>query len=200
MLIASLLFGISASLDALFVGISYGLRKVRIRFWQNLAISLVTLLGTCLSMGLGQEVAAFMPEIVRRCAGSFILILLGLYYIVKWLKTWISHPRHIASDANVFSPSGGVTASPFKPLPLKVPELFSLSLLLSLNNLSAGFSASLTGLPMDCTAASTFLCSVLFLFGGNRLGGNPLLQLAGAVADPLSGMFLVGLGVVQLFF
>ena len=54
MFIASLLFGISASLDALLVGISYGLRNVRIRLWQNLSISLVTLLGTCLSVGLGR--------------------------------------------------------------------------------------------------------------------------------------------------
>ena len=46
MLIAPLLFGISASLDALLVGIGYGLRKVRIRLWQNLTISLVTLAGT----------------------------------------------------------------------------------------------------------------------------------------------------------
>ena len=42
MLITSLLFGISASLDALLVGIGFGLRRVRIRLWQNLAISLVT--------------------------------------------------------------------------------------------------------------------------------------------------------------
>ena len=41
MLMASLLFGISASLDALLVGISFGLRGVRIRLWQNLTISLV---------------------------------------------------------------------------------------------------------------------------------------------------------------
>ena len=54
-LFPSLLFGISASLDALLVGISYGLRKVRIRLWQNLVISLVTLSGTCLSVGLDRK-------------------------------------------------------------------------------------------------------------------------------------------------
>ena len=54
----ALLFGVSASLDALLVGISYGIRRVRIRLWQNLAISLVTLLGTCLSVGLGQHLSS----------------------------------------------------------------------------------------------------------------------------------------------
>lgn len=83
MLMASLLFGISASLDALLVGISFGLRGVRIRLWQNLTISLVTLLGTCLSVGLGHRLAALLPEAVGAYAGSLILILLGLYYIAK---------------------------------------------------------------------------------------------------------------------
>ena len=64
MITASLLFGISASLDALLVGVSYGIRGIRIRLWQNLAISLVTLLGTCLSVGLGHRMAAFLPDSV----------------------------------------------------------------------------------------------------------------------------------------
>ena len=87
MFIASLLFGISASLDALLVGISYGLRNVRIRLWQNLSISLVTLLGTCLSVGLGRRLAAFLPDSAGEYAGSLVLILLGLYYMVKWTIT-----------------------------------------------------------------------------------------------------------------
>lgn len=56
MFFASLLFGISASLDALLVGIGYGIRGTRIKLWQNLVISLITLLGTCLSVGLGHKI------------------------------------------------------------------------------------------------------------------------------------------------
>ena len=82
--IASLLFGISASLDALLVGMAYGIRQVRILPWQNLAISLVTLLGTCLSVGLGHRLAALLPGSMGLYAGSLVLILLGLYYISKW--------------------------------------------------------------------------------------------------------------------
>lgn len=93
----ALLFGVSASLDALLVGISYGIRRVRIRLWQNLAISLVTLLGTCLSVGLGQHLAAVLPSMIGAYAGSLVLIFLGLYYIVKWMREhWQSlHTRAI---------------------------------------------------------------------------------------------------------
>ncbi len=192
MLIASLLFGISASLDALLVGISYGIRRVRIRLWQNLAISLVTLLGTCFSVGLGHRLAALLPEAVGTYAGSLVLILLGLYYIVRWTIGLF--------QSSSVMPQGPLEREDQEPaLSLKLPEVFTLSLTLSLNNLSAGLSASLAGLPLVPAAIATFICSVLFLAGGNRLGGCHGLQLAGCAAEPVSGALLVGLGVVWLF-
>ena len=77
--------------------------------------------------------------------------------------------------------------------------MFGLSLTLSLNNLSAGLSASLAGLALVPAAIATFACSVLFLASGNRLGSCHGLQLAGCVAEPVSGILLIGLGLVQLF-
>ncbi|MCI9143145.1 MAG: hypothetical protein HFH87_11080 [Lachnospiraceae bacterium] len=201
---ASLLFGISASLDALLVGISYGIRGIRIRFWQNMLISVITLLGTCLSVGLGHRLAAFLPRTVGNCAGSLILILLGLYYIIKWmlpsLKERSQKPPELQMQTTPSANSNpsGNHAAPFTP-GLKLPEVFALSLTLSLNNLSAGLSASLAGLALFPTAVATFICSVLFLYSGNGLGGNPVLRLAGRTADPLSGILLIGLGLIQFF-
>ena len=48
-----LLFGISASLDALLVGMALGLQKVPLPARHNLLISTVTLIGTVISIGLG---------------------------------------------------------------------------------------------------------------------------------------------------
>lgn len=217
MLFSSLLFGVSASLDALLVGISYGIRQIRVRFWQNLVISLITLLGTCLSVGLGHQLIPFLPAAIQGCAGSLILILLGLYYIAKWaisfiqgLKTDTSSQTAISQEITstsltedaveaVTACSLESTAANASPPQLKLAEVFTLSLTLSLNNLSAGLSASLAGLTLLPTAVSTLACSVLFLFFGNRLGQSPILQLAGKAADPLSGILLIGLGVMQFF-
>lgn len=199
MLIASLLFGISASLDALLVGVCYGIKKIRIRLWQNLVISLVTLLGTCLSVGLGAGLAAFLPGFVGDYIGSMILLFLGFYYIAKWGFVYLRNrkektpPGSLREQEESKTPAGEVFPQ------LKPVEVFTLSLTLSLNNLSAGLSASLAGLTLFPAAVSTFACSVLFLSTGNRLGGNPLLQMTGRVADPLSGVLLMGLGIVQLF-
>ena len=205
MLIASLLFGISASLDALLVGIGFGLRRVRIKLWQHLAISLVTLLATCLCVGLGHRLAALLPSAVSAYAGSLVLILLGLYYIAKWGASALRSSRMKgpepskslkAADCGERTGQGcdaGAVGS------LSPPEVVTLSLTLSLNNLSAGLSASLAGLALVPAAIATFACSVLFLAGGNRLGGCRALQLAGCAAEPVSGILLIGLGVVWLF-
>ncbi len=198
MFFASLLFGISASLDALLVGIGYGIRGTRIKLWQNLVISLITLLGTCLSVGLGHRLVRLLPGVIGDYAGSLILILLGLYYIVKWTISFLRCDSGETASENPGHEMVSASVSIAFPC-LKLTEVLVLSLTLSLNNLSAGLSASLAGLTLLSAAVSTLACSVLFLFAGNRLGRNPVLQLAGKGAEPISGGLLIGLGVMQFF-
>ncbi len=198
MFFASLLFGISASLDALLVGIGYGIRGTRIKLWQNLVISLITLLGTCLSVGLGHRLVRLLPGVIGDYAGSLILILLGLYYIVKWTISFLRCDSGETASENPGHEMVSASVSIAFPC-LKLTEVLILSLTLSLNNLRAGLSASLAGLTLLPAAVSTLACSVLFLFAGNRLGRNPVLQLAGKGAEPISGGLLIGLGVMQFF-
>ena len=198
MFFASLLFGISASLDALLVGIGYGIRGTRIKLWQNLVISLITLLGPCLSVGLGHRLVRLLPGVIGDYAGSLILILLGLYYIVKWTISFLRCDSGETASENPGHEMVSASVSIAFPC-LKLTEVLILSLTLSLNNLSAGLSASLAGLTLLPAAVSTLACSVLFLFAGNRLGRNPVLQLAGKGAEPISGGLLIGLGVMQFF-
>lgn len=234
-LLPSLLFGISASLDALLVGIGYGLRKVRIRALQNLCISLVSLLGTCLSACLGSRLLPFLPSSLACCTGSIILMLLGAYYITKWIFSGLMSHRtqpmdsksgNNASDKTssdkVFSDKASLGKASTDKIPIdqmpvdsmslvkasmeKIPgrlsawETLILSLTLSLNNIGIGLSASMAGLSLLPAAAMTFGCSALFLLCGNRLGQSRFLRLIGNVADPISGLLLIGLGIMQLTF
>lgn len=210
-LIPSLLFGISASLDALLVGISYGLRKIRIRALQNLAISLVSLLGTCLSACLGSCLLQFLPPFFAGCTGSIILMLLGAYYITKWIfavlikcRTQImTETRTIAeieTTGKAQAPAGEELSAKKSRNSLSPWETFILSLTLSLNNIGIGLSASMAGLPLLPAAVMTFCCSALFLFCGNRLGQSRFLRLIGNAADPISGLLLIGLGIIQLMY
>ena len=80
-----LLFGISASLDALLVGMALGLQKVPLPARHNLLISTVTLIGTVISIGLGNLLLPLFPIGIGTRIGSSVLILFGLYYVGKWL-------------------------------------------------------------------------------------------------------------------
>ena len=187
-IIPSLLFGISASLDALLIGISYGLRGVRIHLWQNLLISGITLAGTCLSVGFGGWLAPRLPRMVSGYIGSMVLMLLGIWYVVKWLVNLLAHTREITQAA----------ARPI--LRLSFPEVLGLGVSLSLNNIGIGLSASIAGLSLLPAAIATLACSLLFLFAGNRLGRSRPLQVFGAAADPISGILLILLAFLQVLF
>ena len=80
-----LLFGISASLDALLVSMALGLQKVTLPARHNLLISTVTLIGTVISIGLGNLLLPLFPIGIGTRIGSSVLILFGLYYVGKWL-------------------------------------------------------------------------------------------------------------------
>lgn len=194
-ILSSLLFGVSASLDSLLVGVSYGIRRVRIRFWQNLFIGFVTLFGTCLSISAGHLLIPLLPEVVCSYAGSLILALLGIYYIIKWLTAFL-HNLHENKLPHYNEISSASSQKGWEAL--SFAEVFTLSLTLSLNNLGIGLSASLAGLSLLPTAVATLICSVLLLFLGNQLGRCRLLQLAGTAAEPVSGILLIGLSFMQL--
>lgn len=196
-LIPSLLFGISASLDALLVGVSFGLRGVHIRPLQNLFISLIALLGTCLSVGLGGLVTPLLPPMMGNCVGSLILMLLGIYYIAKWILTALqNHAQNHCSDSE---PPALISTEQTLPC-LTTPQVLLLSLTLTANNLGIGLSASMAGLTLIPAATATCICSVLFLYLGNHLGRSRLLQLIGGLTDPISGLLLIFLSLIQLFF
>lgn len=189
--VPSLLFGISSSLDALLVGISLGLRRVCVRLWQNLFISLVTVLGTCLCIGFGELLAPLLPPVIASCVGSLILIGSGIYYIVRWLpnarRKTIPQIKKEPENADEIAPT------------LRAGELIALSLSLSANNMGMGLAASLGELSLRYTAFATALFSVALLFIGNQLGKSRFLLFIGSLADPLSGALLIGLGILQLF-
>ena len=195
-LVPSLLFGISASLDALLVGVSYGLRGVHVRLLQNLFISLVALLGTCLSVGFGGLMTPLLPPLIGRLAGSLILMLLGLYYIAKWTLTFLQN-RTPEIKTNPKAPA--LVSAERSPGRLTASEVLLLSFTLSANNLGIGLSASIAGLTLIPAATATCICSILFLYLGNRLGRSRLMRLIGGLADPISGILLISLGLIQYF-
>ncbi|MCM1567828.1 MAG: manganese efflux pump [Roseburia sp.] len=183
LLFSSLLFAVSANLDSLLIGISYGIRGFSIKLWQNMLITLITLLGTLFSLGTSTLLLPFLPTYIAHVFGSGILLLMGLYYIGKSLLL-----RNTPSNE---SPE---TAAP------STLSLCLLGVALSANNIGMGISAGFAGLSLLPTLAATLVCSAGFLFLGNRLGRCRRLKLSSNISDLLSGLLLIGLSLFTILF
>lgn len=83
-LIPVFLFSLSANIDSFIIGISYGIKKTKIRPAQNLLIALVTLCGTAAALLSGTGILTFCSFPGSVYLGNFILLVLGLYYLGKF--------------------------------------------------------------------------------------------------------------------
>lgn len=187
LLISALLFSISANIDAFVVGLSYGIRKQRIPWLTNLLISLITFIGTLLSLWIGLRAAAFIPPTASRVAGSTLLILLGLYYCFKYLLGWLH--REDKEFDSISARSESV---------LTGKEAAILGLTLTVNNAGMGIGASFAGISFLTTSFLTLFFCGLFLITGNRVGSRWATGSLARQADLISGIIIVVLGVYEL--
>jgi len=181
-IISSIIFALSVNIDAFILGMSYGIRKVRITLLQDLLISLISFIGTLLSLILGSRILILLPSFLADCLGGCILLLLGIFYLVKSLTS---------SRADLHTESLRAT------LPYK--EVLVIGAALSFNNIGIGIGASMSGILLLPAAVITFLISAVLLPLGNHLGSGSLFRLSGRCADLLSGVMLLLLGIWSFF-
>lgn len=81
-----LLFVISSNIDSIIIGLSLGIKKIKIRFNKNIIISSITSTGTLISMFAGNIFNMYMPAIVSKIIGSGFLLILGIYIIISSYK------------------------------------------------------------------------------------------------------------------
>ena len=186
-LLSALLFGVSSNTDNLVVGMSYGIKKMPIRWSENLIVALITIMGTVLSMILGKSVILFLPQKLAGILGSVIIILIGAVGLVKFFMK-MKKPEEKSEEETELALQT-----------LTRTEALILGLALTLNNIGLGIGASITGLPVLSTALCSFLFSLLFLYIGNLIGRSKIAELVGEFAEPLAGLLMIGLGVYEIF-
>lgn len=185
--LSTLLFGVSSNADNLVVGMSYGIKKMPIRWKENLIVALITFTGTVLSMIMGKSVLLFLPQKLAGILGSVIIILIGVIGLVQFFIKI----RKVKEESEEETELALQT--------LTRTEALILGLALTLNNIGLGIGASITGLPVLSTALCSFLFSLVFLYIGNLVGRSKLADLVGAFAEPLAALLMIGLGIYEIF-
>lgn len=90
MILSCILLAISVSIDALSLGIVYGIKKAKISKICNFIIFTIALVSTSLAMILGHYISTFFSPSFATIFGSLLLIILGTYTICKIFKEKIN--------------------------------------------------------------------------------------------------------------
>ncbi|WP_153127469.1 sporulation membrane protein YtaF [Peribacillus tepidiphilus] len=176
----------AVSLDSFNVGLTYGLRKIKIPFKSIAVIACCSALSLLLSMGVGQAISGILTPEGSERTGGIILIVLGIWIILQFFKP--EKHEELPEEKIIFNleiKSLGVAINILrKPLTADFDksgtingiEAFVLGFALSLDAFGAGIGAAMLNFSPWLLAFSIAIMSSLFivmgLSCGKRLSAN----------------------------
>lgn len=184
----SLLLAFSLSLDALGIGLSYGLRSIRFRPSALLLLTIEAFLMMELFLFAGRRLAAVFPAHLAERFSPMLLLFFGVWLCLQGMgqgKRKETSPLHSPSlcDKNASSL-------------IEPQEALLLGLLLSVDSFAIGLSAAAGGINVTLLP----LFQTFFLALGEKCGTRLILSPAPkeSLWSLLSGGILILLAVLQL--
>ncbi len=200
-------FALSSSIDNLGVGMSYGLRKIRIGMLSNLFIAVICFLFSMGGILSGQWVASLLPGILPTLLATFVLFFIGIRIIL------LTHPRKNQNEPSrkgkeKFGKIEGILKHPERADrdqsgEIGLGEAALLGMALSANALTNGLSAGLIGLSPVVISLTAAIGSFLMVWLGVAIGGK-LSQIRigpftiGQFSTVLSGVIILWIGIHAL--
>lgn len=175
-----MLFAVSSNIDCLAVGLSYGMRKLRIGWAAGAVIGAGSFFGTALSMLAGQGIAVLLPPWLPNLIGGFIIFAVGAAGFIRCALRRAPEQEH-----------GGNISLTWKGAAV-------LGAALAANNAGLGIGASITGMRVLPTALAVLLICPLFLYIGGRLGKISAMGRPGKYAETFANILMIGLGIYEM--
>lgn len=176
-----ILLAISLSMDALGLGISYGLRMIKIPILAKLVIALISAIFMLIAVILGNCIATIFPAIFSKIIGVTILAVLG---------TWILfQDKPISYDLD-------------KSLHIDIFEALCLGVALSIDSVGAGIGSAIAGFGTYLLPISAAFFQLSFLTVGTIIGSRTTLikKVNSRVLTLASGIILIVLAFFRLAF
>ena len=191
---------VSSSLDNLGVGLSYGIRSIRIGIRSNILISIICFVFSACGIYAGMWISVILPGILPILLGSFILIIIGVRLVLlgvprkgkapqiaqtvdevechhKKMKATCGHINQ-ALDNTIKGPIShdvGCTTNLVQPETKKntnigLVETIVLGVALSANALTNGIGAGLLGFPPLLISLFAAMASFITIQAGTAFG------------------------------
>lgn len=215
-LLGVLLLAVSLSMDAVGIGISYGLRGIKTPWSARLIICVISILFTGLAVGLGNLMLMVIPPAAAKLIGALMLAALGLFIIVQSFyeqkKEETPKKKRKKNDTilDVAFKSLGISIKIMRNPPsgdidksahIDAVEAVYLGVALSIDSFGAGVSSAISGLSSFLVPFAAGGCQLLFLCLGDLFGRRLKLfhSVNSQVFVVISGVLLIVLSMVRYF-
>ncbi len=186
-LIAYLLLGVATNIDNMIIGTTYGLKRRRINFVNNLMIGSLNAAATFVSVLAGDFLRRFLSEQIGELLGGLVFLTLGFLTIAE---TYMMD-REEAEEEVELNPK-----STLVPVPRR--EALGLGLGLSVTNIAGGVGAGLAGFEAVRMTILMFTFSILPISLGQWLGQNMGSIFPQRWANITAATVLTGFGIWKL--
>ncbi|WP_209700765.1 sporulation membrane protein YtaF [Clostridium algifaecis] len=198
---STIIFVLSVNTDNFVVGLSYGIKKIKIKILSNLLIGLISSIGTILSMKIGKIITQFVPANLTNLSGSTILILIGIWSILEEFHKKKNIP--INREKNSLSKLENILSNPENADKdtsgsIDIKESIYLAIALTLNNVGLGIGASIAGLNILFTTVLNLFISIAAITFGYTVGSKYLSNKLGKYAAVISGFIIILLGIYEM--
>lgn len=206
----------SVSVDALGIGVSYGLRQIRIKNAARLIIFLIAFIFTFIAVKLGGLLSLYLPPNLTTVLSTIMIIGLGIFIIVQACKGK-SEERDMKRKEKIKSKKQESVFNCFG-LTIKIMrnpeagdidnsntidafEAVFLALAVSVDAFGAGVICGIAGMSPLWVPLLISTFHVLFLSFGNILSAKllSLKKVNSQVFEIISGVLLITMSIVKCF-
>jgi len=160
---------IAVSLDSFGVGMTYGMRKIKVHFFPLLIIMSCSGMMVFIAMTIGNIISAYISSNITSSIGGIILIFLGLFMLVSiFSDSKKSFSNHIFVHQSVLSSPQKIDKD--RSGTIQFNEAIILGSALAMDAFGAGIGVSMMGYKPILTAILIAGMSGGFLFIGMRTG------------------------------
>ncbi|EGD51912.1 sporulation protein YtaF [Thermoanaerobacter ethanolicus JW 200] len=199
-------FAISASIDNFGVGLSYGIRNIRISFFSNAIIAIIAFLFSISGIIFGKWLNSVLPGSLSIFVGAFLLFIIGLRIILLAVPRKSVNKKVRQSKYNSIK---DILESPEivdldKSGEISLIEAILLGIALSANALTNGLGAGILSFSPFTISLTTSIGSFISVWVGVKLGkrvaeiriGSFTLSQFGTL---ISGIILLFIAISTLF-
>lgn len=181
MFIVCILLALSSAIDAFGIGITYGLKNIRVLFTAKIILFTCLFIVTLLGLLLGNCLSSILPNNITGIIGSSVLIFIGILILFSSFKKEndfdLDHSNNIDNK-----------------------EVLLLCLAFSFDSFGIGLSSFFLKAPIFLLPLFVALFHLIFLSIGILLGSKikKFSKIPERIWNIISGLLLILIGIVKL--